>query len=150
MELTGEQDITASREVVWRALVDQDTLRACIPGCQEISGNVEDGFEATVVQKIGPVKATFRGTVTFEEVVAPDSLVMSGEGKGGAAGVAKGRARVELSDIEGGTRLTYRVTSEIGGKLARLGSRLLKGVSQKLADQLFVRFRDIVETDTPA
>ncbi|WP_420006304.1 CoxG family protein [Arenibacterium sp. LLYu02] len=150
MELSGEQSIKAKRTVVWAALTDQETLKACIPGCQEISGSIEDGFEATVVQKIGPVKATFCGIVTFEDVEAPDSLVLSGEGKGGAAGFAKGRARVDLSDTEDGTHLSYTVTSEIGGKLAQLGSRLIKGVSQKLAEQFFIRFREIVETENLA
>jgi len=66
--------------------------KECIPGCQELTGTPEDGFEATVVQKVGPVKATFKGAVALSDVVEGESYKISGEGKGGAAGFAKGGA----------------------------------------------------------
>ena len=63
MELEGSKVIAADRATVWAKLNDADTLAACIPGCQELSGSPEDGFEAVVKQKVGPVSATFKGTI---------------------------------------------------------------------------------------
>ncbi|NCO20606.1 MAG: carbon monoxide dehydrogenase subunit G [Rhodobacterales bacterium] len=145
MELTGSRIINADRATVWAHLNDPDTLRACIPGCQELSGNAEDGFEATVKQKIGPVSATFKGVVALSDVNPPESYRISGEGKGGVAGFAKGGANVVLSEVEEGTELSYVADVAIGGKLAQLGSRLIDGVARKLSDEFFTRFKDHVE-----
>lgn len=145
MELTGTRIIAAPRATVWAALNDAETLRACIPGCDTLTGSPEDGFEAVVTQKVGPVKATFKGAVALTDVNAPESYRISGEGKGGVAGFAKGGANVALAEVEGGTELTYSVDAKVGGKIAQLGSRLIDSFAAKMADQFFERFQSKVE-----
>ena len=151
MELKGSRTIAADRALVWAALNDADVLKAAIPGCTELTGDPDSGFEAKVTQKVGPVKANFVGAVTLSDIVEGESYTISGEGKGGAAGFAKGGARVALADVEGGTELTYEVDAKVGGKLAQLGSRLIDGFAKKMADQFFERFQAEVEgTDLEA
>lgn len=147
MELTGTRTIQADRETVWRALLDPDVLKACIPGCSSLTGSAEEGFEATVTQKVGPVKATFKGAVTMDDMVRPERLRMSGEGKGGPAGFAKGGADVTLDEASDGTgtELGYAVDARVGGKLAQLGSRVVDAFARKMADQFFERFQEQVE-----
>lgn len=145
MELQGSRTIAADRVTVWKALNDPDVLKACIPGCTEMTGNATDGFEAKVTQKVGPVKANFAGAVTLSDVVEGESYKISGEGKGGAAGFAKGGAAVVLRDVDGGTELAYDVDAKIGGKLAQLGSRLIDSFAKKMADQFFETFQTVVE-----
>ncbi len=145
MHMSGEREIAAPKDVVWAALLDKEVLKEAVPGCQEMEGSAEEGFTATVVQKVGPVKATFKGAVTLSDMDAPNGLTLSGEGKGGAAGFAKGGAKVRLSDDEGGTRLDYDVEAKVGGKLAQLGSRIIDGFAKKMADQFFQRFQETVE-----
>lgn len=145
MKLSDSRDIAAPREDVWNALLSADVLKECVPGCQEMTGSPDEGFEAVVVQKVGPVKATFKGAVALSDMEAPSKLTLSGEGKGGAAGFAKGGANVTLEEIEGGTRLNYEVEAKVGGKLAQLGSRLIDGFAKKMADQFFERFQQTVE-----
>jgi len=145
MELKGSRVIAADRATVWAALNDPEVLKECIPGCEEMTGNATDGFEAKVTQKIGPVKAKFAGAVTLSDIVEGESYTISGEGKGGAAGFAKGGAKVALAEVEGGTELSYDVEAKVGGKLAQLGSRLIDGFSKKLADQFFEKFQAVVE-----
>jgi len=145
MEFTATHDIAADRETVWAALLSEDVLRECVPGCKELHGSPEEGFDAVAVQKVGPVKSTFKGHVSLSDMVEPDSLTLSGEGKGGAAGFAKGNAHVVLEEIEAGTRLSYKLEVEVGGKLAQLGSRIIHGVAHKLSDQFFTRFKEVVE-----
>jgi len=149
MELNGSRTIAADRATVWNHLNDAETLQACIPGCQELTGTPEDGFEAVVKQKVGPVKATFKGKVTLSDVVEGESYRISGEGSGGVAGFAKGGADVKLAEVDGGTELTYDVQAQIGGKLAQLGSRLITGFARKMADQFFERFQTVVEEGRP-
>ncbi|RMF36992.1 MAG: carbon monoxide dehydrogenase [Alphaproteobacteria bacterium] len=145
MELTGQRIIAADRATVWAALNDPEILKEAIPGCQSMTGTPEEGFEAVVVQKVGPVKATFKGSVALSDIVPGESYTISGEGKGGAAGFAKGGARVRLADHEEGTELTYEVEAKIGGKLAQLGSRIIDGFAKKMADQFFDKFATAVE-----
>lgn len=149
MHLTDSREIAADRATVWAALLSADVLKECVPGCQEMTGSADAGFEATVVQKVGPVKATFKGAVTMSDIVEGQSLTLTGEGKGGAAGFAKGGAKVSLEDLpEGGTRLSYDVEAKVGGKLAQLGSRIIDGFAKKMADQFFEQFQATVEGPT--
>ena len=146
MELEGNRTIAAERGAVWERLNDAETLKACIPGCEELTGTPEEGFEAVVKQKIGPVRATFRGKVTLSDVVPEESYTITGEGSGGVAGFAKGAADVKLADAEdGGTELSYTVQAKVGGKIAQLGNRLIAGFARKMADQFFERFQAQVE-----
>ena len=145
MTMTGEQQLAASREVVWRALNDAEVLRACIPGCEELEKTSDTEFRATARTKIGPVSARFKGRVTLSELNPPNGYTISGEGEGGVAGFAKGGATVSLVDKDGGTLLTYNVEAQIGGKLAQLGQRLVNGAAKKLADEFFTKFAAAVQ-----
>ena len=149
MEMQGSRQIAAPRAVVWAALNDAEVLKTAMPGCQELTGSPETGFEAVVKQKVGPVAATFTGKVTLSDVVPLTSYTIAGEGKGGA-GFAKGGAAVTLADDGDGTLLSYDVKASVGGKLAQLGSRLIDGFAKKMADQFFENFQVAVEPTVEA
>ena len=142
MELTGEYWLPASGGEVWKALHDRAALRATIPGCKELEKISEAEFTAKVTTKMGPMKVNFSGKVTLSNLVPPVSYTITGEGEGGVAGFAKGSADVVLEEVGVGTRLRYSAHAAVGGKLAQLGSRLLKGTSQKLADAFFGAFAE--------
>ena len=144
MEMSGERSINASRSEVWAALNNPEVLKACIPGCEEIEKTSDTSFTAKVVQKVGPVKATFTGEVELSDIVEGESYTISGKGKGGAAGGASGGAKVALADADGGTLLTYTAEAKVTGKIAQLGSRLIDGFAKKMADQFFDRFAEEV------
>lgn len=150
MELSDEKFIKASKEEVWAALNDPEVLRAAIPGCEEIERVGDTDYAARVVLKIGPVKARFNGEVHLDPSGAPDTFSLSGEGKGGAAGFAKGGADVTLAEEEGGTRLTYVARADVGGKIAQLGSRLIQSTARKLSAQFFDEFARQVEQRSTA
>ena len=136
MTMNGEIQLAARREVVWAKLNDPDVLKACIPGCEELEKTDDQGFRAVAKMKVGPVSARFRGKVTLSDLDPPNYKI-SGEGEGGVAGFAKGGAKVDLADRDGGTLLSYQVDAQIGGKLAQLGQRLINGSAKKLADEFF-------------
>lgn len=139
MDLKGEYRIKAPRSDVWALINDPQVLRECIPGCDSLEGNPDDGFTARVTTKIGPIKATFEGAVKLSNIQPPESYTISGEGKGGVAGFAKGGADVHLAEAEGETILTYAAKAQVGGKLAQLGARLIDSTSKKLADEFFAK-----------
>ena len=144
MELTDEIRIAAPKQVVYDALNDPEVLKQCIPGCEELIQHSDTELEAKVVLKIGPVKAKFSGTVTLDKSGAPDQFSLSGEGKGGTAGFAKGGADVTLSEAEGETVLSYTAKADVGGKIAQLGSRLIQSTAKKLSDKFFTSFAEAV------
>lgn len=152
MELTGEYRIPAPREVVWAALNNPEILKVCIPGCEELNKTSDTEFAARVVAKIGPVKAGFGGKVTLSDLDPPNGYTISGEGQGGAAGFAKGGAKVWLEPVDGGaaTVLHYSADAQIGGKLAQIGSRLVEGSARKLADEFFAAFAAAAAVSAPA
>jgi uncharacterized protein len=140
MKMNGEVQLAAPRAVVWEKLNDAVVLKQCIPGCEELDKTSETEFQAVATIKIGPVKARFKGRVQLSEIDPPNGYKISGEGEGGVAGFAKGGAVVKLTDKDGGTLLSYDVESQIGGKLAQLGQRLVQGTAKKLADDFFNKF----------
>lgn len=145
MQMSDTREIKAAPSDVWAAILNPEVLKECIPGCTEVTGNRDDGFEATVTQKVGPVKATFKGAVSLSDITEGEAVTISGEGKGGPAGFAKGGAVVRLEPIPEGTRLSYEVEANVGGKLAQLGSRIIDGFAKKMADEFFNRFQQAVE-----
>ena len=130
MELTENKIIKSQKNRLERFDVIRGTFTVH-SGCQQMTGNPQDGFEATVVQKVGPVKATFKGKVTLLDILSEESLKLSGEGKGGAAGFAKGEATANLSEDNNITTLSYSVNAKVGGKLAQLGSRIIDSSPKK-------------------
>ena len=148
MTMNGEAVLPADRNKVWVALNDPEVLKACIPGCQELGKVSDTEFQATVRAAVGPVKATFKGRVQLLDLDPPNGYRIAGEGQGGVAGFAKGGANVRLEDAEGGTRMTYDVEAQIGGKLAQLGGRLINGVAKKYADEFFANFAKQLATES--
>jgi uncharacterized protein len=140
MVMTGEVQLPAAREEVWAKLNDPEVLKVCIPGCETLDVTGENEFQAVAMNKIGPVKARFKGKVRLSDLDPPNGYRISGEGDGGVAGFAKGGATVRLTPKDGGTLLSYNVEAQIGGKLAQLGQRLVNGAAKKLADQFFAKF----------
>jgi carbon monoxide dehydrogenase subunit G len=141
MVIEGEERIEAPVEKVWAALNDPEVLKACIPGCESLEMKSETELEAVVTLKIGPIKAKFNGEVRLENLNPPHSYTITGEGKGGVAGFAKGGADVRLAeDGPDATILSYEAKADVGGKIAQLGSRLIASTSKKLAGQFFCEF----------
>ena len=140
MVMNGEVQLAAPRELVWAKLIDTEALKASIPGCEILEKLSDTEFQAVATNKVGPVKARFKGKVRLSDLDPPNGYRISGEGDGGVAGFAKGGATVALTDKDGGTLLTYNVEAQIGGKLAQLGQRLVNGAAKKLADQFFAKF----------
>jgi carbon monoxide dehydrogenase subunit G len=144
MDMTGEYRIPAPRQTVWEALNDPEILKASIPGCEELTKKSDTELEAKVRAKVGPVSARFGGAVTLGDLNPPESYTISGQGSGGAAGFAKGGAKVHLTEDGEVTILRYEATADVGGKLAQIGSRLIQGTARKMADDFFGTFSRIV------
>lgn len=146
MEMTSTRSVPAPLETVWAALNDPAILKECIPGCETIAPDGENAYRIALSARVGPVAAKFTGRMQLADVDPPHGYTLSFDGQGGAAGFAKGEAKVSLAPAENGaaTALSYTVNAQVGGKIAQIGSRLVDGAAQKLADDFFGRFSDTV------
>ena len=150
MDMTGEYHIAAPRQKVWDALNDPEILKQAIPGCETITKHSDTEMSATVRAKVGPVSARFGGKVTISDRDPPNGYKIMGEGTGGPAGFAKGGATVKLTDDGDGTKLSYTVEANVGGKLAQIGSRLIDATARQMADNFFSKFGQIVASGAAA
>ena len=150
MEISDEQLIPASQAEVWRSLNDPEVLKDCIFGCESIEKVNDTEFAIVAGVAVGPVKAKFRGTLRLADLDPPNSYSMSFDTQGGTAGFGKGSAKVSLKPEGTGTRLSYTVNAQVGGKLAQLGARLIDGVAKKMANDFFTAFNQKVAGAAPA
>ena len=151
MDMNGSATINAPLDLVWKGLNDPEILRQCIPGCESLEKKSDTEMTATVVLKIGPVKAKFEGAVELSNLHPPHSYTISGEGKGGMVGFAKGGADVTLAEQpDGTTLLTYSVKADVGGKIAQLGARLIDSTAKSLAEKFFTAFGEKVTESASA
>jgi carbon monoxide dehydrogenase subunit G len=144
MRQSGEYRIGAPADAVWLALNDPEVLSQCIDGCQSMNRTADDAFAATVKAKIGPLSAVFTADVRLADLDPPNAYTLEASVKGGAAGFAKGTARVSLTEEGRETLLRYDVEGNVGGKLAQVGQRLIDAAARKTADDFFARFGEIV------
>jgi uncharacterized protein len=140
MEMTGSRNVPASVEATWAALNDPEVLKSCIAGCESVERLSDTEFRVAMTARVGPVSAKFSGRIILADLVAPTSYRLNFEGQGGAAGFARGEAKVALAAEQDGTRIDYTATAQVGGKLAQIGSRLVDATAAKVADDFFARF----------
>ena len=143
MKLSGSYQINLEKQKVWEALNDAEILRKSIPGCEKFIKNSDTEFTATATNKIGPFNASFTGDILLKEIKAPNSYIIEGSGNS-PVGFASGEAKVKLEDSEGGTKLSYEVEANVGGKIAQIGSRLIDMTAKKMADNFFGKFSELL------
>ena len=144
MDMTNAVSLPSPQARVWDALNAPAILRQCIDGCEAIDPAGENAYSVVMTVAIGPVKAKFKGNLRLTDIDAPNAYTLQFDGQGGVAGFGKGSAKVRLVPEDGGTRLEYTVHAQVGGKIAQLGSRLIDGVSKKMADDFFEKFRTAI------
>ena len=146
-QFSGEQSLLNSVEDVWAALLDAQVLRQCIPGCESFTQINSNQFSAIVKIGIGPVSARFTANITLLDRVAPSACTILFEGQGGAIGFGSGRARVQLSGDDAHTQLAWQADTQVGGKIAQLGTRLIEASTVQLINEFFSRFAKAIAID---
>lgn len=141
MELKGERQLAADRATAWTMLNDVEILKLCVPGCESIAPAGDNRYDIAMTAAIGPVKARFKGKMELADIDAPNGYTIKFDGQSGAAGFARGEARVTLQELSAReTKLVYVANAQVGGKLAQVGSRLIDAAAGATADKFFEAF----------
>jgi carbon monoxide dehydrogenase subunit G len=136
MELVGEHTFSAPRDTVWRFLLDPETLRQCLPGCEKLEQTGEDEFNATMKIGVAMIRGTFNGTVKITDKQEPERYTMAVEGSG-PQGQVSGTGTLELIEQGGSTLVRYKGDATVRGTLARVGARVMQPAAKMIVGQFF-------------
>lgn len=148
MKIEGAADIPAPRDKVWAAFLDPSILAQALPGCEKLEAIGPNEYKATMKIGVAAIKGTFEGKVKLSDLEPPNRYRMAVEGSGGP-GFVRGAAGMQLSDVDGGTRVSYDADVQVGGLIASVGQRMLGGVTKMMLDQFFTRMTELL-TSKPA
>ena len=144
MKIEGSYDVKADRWRVWAALLDPEMLTKTMPGCEKLEEVGPGRYKATLTVGIAAVQGTYEGRVELSDLHPPARYKMAVEGSG-SPGFVRGDAVMDLSDVEGGTRVSFTADIQVGGLIAGVGQRLIGGVAKMLADQFFSRMAERIQ-----
>ena len=136
MDITGTYSFPATPARVWQLLMDPAVIAGCIPGCETLEPTGEDRYRARLSVALAAITGTYDGTVQIADKVEPESYRLTVEGQG-KPGFVKGSVLISLR--ADGTKTVVDVTGSVltGGTIARLGQRLIGGVSKMMQDRFF-------------
>ena len=140
LDIGGEEKFDIGIDALWRALNDPAVLQKCIPGCKEMIPESEDKFKLILNLKVASVGGSFEGAIALSDKQPPANCKIAVSGSG-TLGHGEGQATFSLSPAESGTTMTYAGEGEIGGLVAGVGQRILKGVAKHLIKQFFTALR---------
>ena len=136
MRVEGHEIIAVSRADAWRGVNDPEVLQACTPGVTRLEETHPGHFDATLELKLPAIHGRFDGSVDIVERIEPVRLKLQIDAKG-PLGFVNGEAELQLEEAEAGTILRYVADIQVGGQIARLGQRMLSGVTKEMAGQFF-------------
>jgi len=136
MNVTGSYTFDAPAQQVWDLLLNTEAVAACVPGCESLEPISENKFRASLTMAISAVTGRYEGTVEMADLVPPSSyrLVVHGKGK---PGIVNGGTNITLTEADGITTVAIDGTVQVAGTIARVGQRLLGGVSKMMMDRFF-------------
>ena len=137
MDLTATYVFNAPVEKVWDLLMDTNAIASCLPGCRGLQPAGNDRYEVELGIAVAAIAGSFKGTVALEEKVPPQSYKLVVEATG-RQGFVKGHAHVTLAPDEPNRTLVHiAAQADVGGMIARVGQRLLDGVSRTMMDRFY-------------
>lgn len=148
MKIEGSADIPAPRDKVWAAFLDPNVLAQALPGCEKLEAIGPNEYKATMKVGVAAIKGTFEGKVKLSDLEPPNRYRMAVEGSGGP-GFVRGDAGMQMSDVDGGTKVSYDADVQVGGLIASVGQRMLGGVTKMMLDQFFTKMTELL-TSKPA
>jgi uncharacterized protein len=134
MDMSGERSIPAPKEKIWAALYDSETLKACLPGFDTIEKLSDSELKATAAVRLGPIAALFAGKALLSDLDPPNGYTISDESQGGEAGFVNGSAKIAVLDEGAGTKLVYKINTQLGGKIAELDAELVNSAAQQYSE----------------
>lgn len=135
MEIHNEFTVGAPIDQAWNTMLDLEKIAPCLPGAaiQDESGGEYTG---TIKVKVGPITASYKGTVRFEEVdEANHRAVLQATGRDARGqGTASATIISTLREEGGDTRVNVETDLKLTGRAAQFGRGLAQDVATRMLD----------------
>lgn len=145
MKVAGNYTFEAPQQVVWDALQDPTVLTSVLPGCDRLQETGEHQYEGELNIKVGPVQGKFKGQIEMKDLVAPESFLLTVDGRG-STGFVKATAKVGLEPAATGTVMHYDSDAQVGGRIASVGQRLLDSSAKAIIQQSLDGLHEIMKS----
>jgi carbon monoxide dehydrogenase subunit G len=144
LEFSGAPEIRATRDHVWRRLLDPQFIARSAPGVERVEPLDATHFRMTLGLGIALLKLRLAFDVEMFDLVEGRSASMRASGRAPGS-VIEMRSDIRVEDLpRGRVRLHWRAISSVSGALAGVGARLMEGVARKLTAQFWEDFADRV------
>lgn len=136
MQFAGSHTFSAPRQILWDLLNDPEVLARITPGVDTLEQTGPDQYRAVLHIKMGPINSPFNGALQVVDSKEPESyrLLIDVDGK---IGQIRAEGRVRLADQGDETTVAVEGGSQLTGRLASMGQRLLSGVARMFTNQFF-------------
>ncbi|MCI2415886.1 hypothetical protein MOQ72_00485 [Saccharopolyspora sp. K220] len=133
MKLASEFSVPASPEEVFPLFFDPDTMRACIPGCEELVRIDERTFRGRLVNEIAHVRFSAGFSAEIQSLTEPSEVaaVLKGEDRRLGSSI-KIDARLTVRPDGAGSVIGYEMDVALWGKLGRLGEPIIRRRSREV------------------
>ena len=149
MEMTDRFEVKATPEAVWQLLWDLPRVAMCLPGCEKVEAVDDSTYKARMVQKVGPFQVAMDIDLKVDEIVEGVRVTLSGSGKDRMGNRLKlSKLSLELDSSGAKTYVSYAIDYNLYGRLAALGSSVIKRKSEEMRAE-FTR-RLVSELEQPS
>lgn len=140
MSFRGAPEIRASREQVWKSLLDPQFVASTSAAIERVDEHDPAHFTVTAGLGVGSLKLRFKLNVELFDIVELEGAKMRVRGK--APGSTLDATTSFLLEDSGTdlVRLAWTADSEVGGTVASVGARLLEGTARRLTEEFWQDF----------
>lgn len=129
--------VNASLEETSRYFADAARVAACVPGVQDLIEVSPNTYTAVLVVRLGPIRATFQGSVAVDYSEAPARLTATGEGRDRSTGsIAKVSGSADLAETSPGvTTVTAVADLALRGRMAHFGTGVIRAAAGEMVNE---------------
>jgi carbon monoxide dehydrogenase subunit G len=142
MRFSNEISIDAPPDELFEFMSDPEKVVTCLPGAS-VDGRDGDDWRGAMSVKVGPIKASYKGTLRFLELDsdARRAVMRARADEASGQGQAEARITSQIEEGEGASLIRMETDLQIRGKVAQFGS----GAMEKVAGRMLERFAGNVE-----
>jgi len=142
MRFSNEISVDAQPDELFEFMSDPEKVVTCLPGAS-VEGRDGEDWRGAMTMKVGPIKASYRGTLRFLELDADArrAVLRAQADEDSGQGQAEARITSSVEERDGASCLRMETDLQVRGKVAQFG----RGAMEQVAGKMLKRFADNVE-----
>ncbi|MCT2587705.1 CoxG family protein [Actinophytocola gossypii] len=137
MKLASEFSVPAPAEKVFSLFFDPDTMRGCIPGCEELVREDEKNYRGRLVNEIAHVRFSAGFSAAIQSISDEESgkevtALLKGEDRRLGSSIKIDARLAVRPDADESSVIAYEMDMALWGKLGRLGEPIIRRRSREV------------------